>query len=626
VAGPRISIVPPDRDERASIAARPRRLWRALREHAALLFVLGAWLAMLACSIAYIARFGSPIPFFDEMEVARYLDPGLSITLRWLWEGHNEHRIPIAKLVYLGLASAFSDTRAVMYADAAALGIASLALILAARRIRGRTSFTDAFFPLVWLHLGNPLNLLSGFQISLELAPVIVAIALALAVRSGGAPTRAAALGIGACIALLPLNGGHGMAQLPPLLAWLAFAGFACARSPDANARASGRILLASGIAAAALGALYFVGYEFPAATPHTHEPSQLAATTIRFLSLSVGPATAIYWPVFAWIVSSLCAVTLVLLVHVLRTRPAERVRASALLAAMCAVVCMGLTVGWARAGLEEDPGVDPRYVTLPTIVLCAVYLAWCAYGSQIAGGLVQLALLSIPCVLLPFHTRFGLEYGRSHKQSSDALTAMARSGARISSIAREHWPDFYHDPIAFAERLRELANARFAPFDESQPASEPSAQFDPASPEAVPAGMRALKPIIDIEVDGERVRAVRPPGEVRFVIPAGARSVHGGFGIHPRSRSVEGRVSARFSIELVARSGSVRVLLDRTLDPAAREADRGIQSFAVSLPDACDDSLLLRTSPVPGSDPDMTWSFWTDAIFSAEAAPGEAR
>jgi hypothetical protein len=403
------------------------------------------------------------------------------------------------------------------------------------------------------------------------------------------------------------------MAQLPPLLAWLVFAGVVCIRSLDADARKVGRILLAAGVAAAALGAFYFVDFQFPPTIPYERDPGRIASAAVEFVTLSIGPGASNYWPASGWVVASLGMLTLVLLVQVMRTRPSERLRASAVLACMLGVVCMAVTCGWTRAGLSPQPGFDARYVSLPSTLLCCVYFAWCVYGSPAIGRVVRFSLFAILCALLSFNADFGVESATPRKRASDALLIDARAGEPIAMLAQTYWQELFFSRAEFEERLHQLQRARFAPFETG--ATGPAVQWPAA---ALPSGSRSRHAIIDLDVDDRTVCSVRPPGELRFEVPPGAHALSGQFGIHPRACAVGTRVSARFTVELVARNGRVDILFDRTLDPLSEEKDRGFQSFSVSLPHRPAGDLVLRTSVVPGADPERTWSFWSDLKFSA--------
>jgi hypothetical protein len=106
------------------------------------------------------------------------------ISARWLWSQHNEHRIPLPKLLLLGLYQiSQNDFRAAMYVNALALSGLTAALIIGAKQLRGSTSYNDAYFPLALLHWGHSGNLLSGFQIQLVVSVVLAVTLLLIMVR-----------------------------------------------------------------------------------------------------------------------------------------------------------------------------------------------------------------------------------------------------------------------------------------------------------------------------------------------------------------------------------------------------------------------------------------------------------
>src|SRR5204863_7212781 len=110
----------------------------------------------------FIAAYAPRTAYADDVSVFSPLahrEPYWS----WLWELHNEHRLPVPKAVQLALQQLSGDIRMGMYVEAEMYAAIALACILAARKLRGASRPWDAFFPLMWLQLGNFENLLMGF-------------------------------------------------------------------------------------------------------------------------------------------------------------------------------------------------------------------------------------------------------------------------------------------------------------------------------------------------------------------------------------------------------------------------------------------------------------------------------
>src|SRR4029077_1188220 len=76
----------------------------SLRERLASVFVWSSWALMFLAAMAFVATYGRNAPFWDDWEI---LVPALAgkqpITATWLWETYHEHRLPLPKLILLGL-------------------------------------------------------------------------------------------------------------------------------------------------------------------------------------------------------------------------------------------------------------------------------------------------------------------------------------------------------------------------------------------------------------------------------------------------------------------------------------------------------------------------------------------
>src|SRR5271166_2822335 len=111
------------------------------------------WLFMTVAGLGLVARYGSNVPSWDEWDIVPTMTGVQPITLEWLWSQHNEHRIPVPRLVMLALFRIFGDDfRVGMYFNVLSMAALALGLIYVARRIRGRTALVDTFFPLILLN------------------------------------------------------------------------------------------------------------------------------------------------------------------------------------------------------------------------------------------------------------------------------------------------------------------------------------------------------------------------------------------------------------------------------------------------------------------------------------------
>jgi hypothetical protein len=113
--------------------------------------------------------------------------------------------------------------------------------------------------------------------------------------------------------------------------------------------------------------------------------------------------------------------------------------------------------------------------------------------------------------------------------------------------------------------------------------------------------------------VDGQEVLQVCPEGEVRFVLPRGARKLRARYGIVPEAYAVGRSDGVYFAVECLAPTGEAVLLWHRYLDPRQTAADRGTHDLELDLPAECGGGrLLLRTSDLPGKQPLWDWSYWT--------------
>src|SRR5262245_27975661 len=81
-------------------------------------FAWGVWAAMTVAVFAFVASFGNRhLPVLDE-----WPHIGESLTPGWLWAQYHEHRLPLAKLLWLGILKLTDyNFRAGMYVQAALL-------------------------------------------------------------------------------------------------------------------------------------------------------------------------------------------------------------------------------------------------------------------------------------------------------------------------------------------------------------------------------------------------------------------------------------------------------------------------------------------------------------------------
>jgi hypothetical protein len=435
-------------------------------EPGATAFVGGVWAAMLVAALAFVGRYGPRVPLWDDYDVVPVLTGAEPLTAGWLWSQHNEHRVPLPRLVLLGAYRlSGSDFRAGMVVNVMALGALALGLIAVARARRGGTRYADAFFPLVLLHEGHHANLLWSWQVQFILSTALAGAILALIVGRGSRPGPGTAALVGTCLALLPLCGANGLAFVPALALWLGGLSVAAARSGERHGRRNALRILGLTAPALVVMVLYFRGFQGARHHPSAAGVWEALRTGLQFLSLGFGPSAALLWPGSGLAVLGLLLLSALRLVRVWGWRPEERVRASGLLAFLGAMGCLALGLGWGRAGSGELAGFADRYVTLAVPTLCAVYFVWDLYGPAVLRHLVPMVLFVAMCVLLWPNTQAGLDHGREAAAQDAAFARDLRAGVPAFLLIKRYTPWLHPSQDALTELLPMLHRAGIGPF-----------------------------------------------------------------------------------------------------------------------------------------------------------------
>ncbi len=415
------------------------------------------WAFMSVAALLFVARFGCSIPYWDDWDMVPVIAGDQSVDAHWLWSEHNGHRIPLPRLLLLGLYKLTgADFRAEMYFNVLLLSATAFMFIRVAKRQRGRISFTDAFFPLVLLHWGHYENLLWSWQVSFVLPVCIVCILLVLIVQDGIHLSLGKTALVGICLVLLPLCGMPGLLYVPALALWLASAGVF---SPPAEggSRKKYRLLViwSSVLAALFVTAIYFRNYQGVTGHLSVFHPRSSMITALQFLTGSFGPAAQVYWPLWGVaIVGLLGLMTVALISTFVRRSATERGRAGGLLCFMIAIAGLAGSVGLGRRGY----GFANRYCLLAVPALCGVYYAMGVCKWRNAGRGVQIALCALAVFFSPMNLQEGLAYGTSLHGRLQAFVVDLSAGKPIPELLARHASSLCPCPFG-GEPSRGIAN-----------------------------------------------------------------------------------------------------------------------------------------------------------------------
>lgn len=421
----------------------------AMRISAPGLFVGGTWLVMVAAAVLYVVRFAAPDPFGDEWDLVgglTYQEP----YLKWLWAQHNEHRLPLPKLVYTWLLNlSHFDARAGGLATVSILAGLSMAFVLAARRLRGQTEYADAFFPIAFLNWGHFENYLIGFQVSFAMSIALVSIWLLSALSWSERKQPASIKWMGIALIGLPLCGAHGLVYTPPLglaTLWMARAATRYVKVYAAMTTA----------AAWAMAAAYFRDYLAPVGHPQSAGVFASARIALEVASLGWGWVGQMTWPVSGMLIGLFASMTAIGLLLAIVNQPQQRDRDVAIAAVGIGAVALTLGIGWGRSGFGPLAGFAVRYGMLMLPLMAAGYLFWTTCGERVLRSLVPMTMFTIVCLFLTQHCRTGLAEGVASAAAMSAFAEDLQAGMSAEELAQCH-AKLYPNADRFAERIRTL-------------------------------------------------------------------------------------------------------------------------------------------------------------------------
>jgi hypothetical protein len=424
-------------------------------------FVYGILVASAVAAIAFVARYGRDVPFWDEWDFVPELVGDRQAGLGSLWALHNEHRLPLALLVMLASWRFDLGHRFVMFATVGLLAALAVALVAAARKIRGRLAYTDAALAVLVLQWGHYENLIFAMQFFFVAATALACGVVVIVARDDwrGRAGQVAALAV--MLVLLPLNGAMGVAYAVPLVGWAVVAAVDRWRATDAVARRDAVLLFGGAAAATLVVALYFVGFERKTWHPESPGLAASVSTSLEVIGMAIGPKARDLWPWAGAGVAGLAGIGGLHAIAAWYVASHERLRALGLLLSLAAFVGLAVVIGLARASLGAGAGSSARYMILAAPVVCVAYLAILAYAPPRRRSFVCACVATAVAVLLVSNYQEGRVYGEQRAMRADALAADAKRGLPSSALAMRHGEHFFPDGHTLADRLESLRRSR---------------------------------------------------------------------------------------------------------------------------------------------------------------------
>jgi hypothetical protein len=415
----------------------PATSHRRSSHRGATLLLLAAWAALTAAALGFVFALGTNSPNADEWEFVPAVT-GHEPLVPWLWAQHNEHRLPLPRLIYYTLFRLTHDFRAGMVVQVSLLSALALGLMRLAARLRGRPHWADLFFPLSLLHVGHWENLLLGYNICFALILTLETAIGLVAMFTERETLFRSGFAAGVLAALLALCGGGGVVTSLPVAAWVAYLALLLGLN---GAKLRAAVLLALAAFPAVYLAIYLDGYHRP---PH-HEPLEYGFTVIKVtgevLAMAFGHGVAKSWVVAIAGILLLGLATLAALAVELKS-PLLRPRAVGLVAIIAGIVGVALVVGMGRAFISPKAGIASRYayITWPLLGLAFVY--WTRRGGW-GGKWVPAALCVAAALAFPGNMATGVHQGSAIRSVLSVVTAEAHAGLPPEQIVR-HFKDSF--------------------------------------------------------------------------------------------------------------------------------------------------------------------------------------
>ncbi len=400
-------------------------------------FAWGVWIATTALAFVATAIYGRWLPWSDDFSIIPFVTGDTPVSLEWLWNQHNEHRIPLVKLLFVSVGRmSGGDYRWTLAANTLFLSATAAALIVAARRLRGSSSWTDAMFPAVILHLGQG-ALVWAFHTQFLLTTTLGGIFVATTVAApSGSVWRAAIMAVGAC--LLPMTGSSGLVIAAAATCLLGAEALGWNAATDKSTR------LARWIAAAGACTTIAIAIAYVATLKLTHAKDYAGAwqTLIAGLDTLTSYAGVLVneWPT-AWRLATIAAVvgTVAVAVRTMWRMPgSDRSRLLILLGYLAALGLVALAVGYGR-GTRDFAHLYGHYSTLALGVPVAIGLIWAALPQTRAARVVQAALCIAALMIASEHARKTIRSLGSGREQWAVIATDMRGELSAEDVAVRH-------------------------------------------------------------------------------------------------------------------------------------------------------------------------------------------
>jgi hypothetical protein len=438
--------------------------------------VNGIWLVLTLAAVAFVTFLGNRLPRWEDWFFVSSATGAQPIRLSWLWENVQGHRVPVSKLIYAVCYSSFGfNSKPILYLHVLLFSTLSVLLANAIQRVRGRWCYTDAFFPIVLLNLGQSEAFLWAQTAAYVTGSCLEAVLLIVIATNRGALDCTGLVLAAASLILLPLTSGGGLVFAAIMVPWLLYQGRLMRRTAEVPALKVHPLALAAAAITVLIIGLYFVGYR-ALKLSYVEEyvkPGVIAyaKTSVKYLSTAFGGGAVSpfrYLPGFL-VVAITLAVGLCLGRVLLRGRLTGEPRAVGLAFFLMACVAVTAVVGLGR--YSWGPTVlNSRYSACSVVVLIACYFVWELYAPTFLAPLGRMILFTASTWFLYANLQYGYTSAVAMKGAADDFLRDLRAAEPISRIVARHAGITYYSHKYLEDYLRQLRDSRIAPYDRLPP------------------------------------------------------------------------------------------------------------------------------------------------------------
>ncbi len=395
------------------------------------------WAIMTLAAFAFVVVFGANAPYADEWEFVPTL-LGKESLITWLWTQHNEHRLPLSRLIYYVLFQLTHDFRASMFLQVTMLSGLAFWLMRLSARFRGRPEWVDAFFPVSLLHLGHWENFIMGYQLCFALFCCLVTCLAVVAIQTQRETAFRSGIFAGVLLLLIALTGGFGLPVVPPVAVWLIYLSVISWRE---GKKSQASTLLVLAVLPLMYMAIYFNGYEKPSHHPSpSRDPVAVGMVTGEVLAMALGIGISGVWWSVALVEVVIGLGTVIMLVRQGRS-PSNRPSSAGLIAIAAGVCGLAVAIGIGRGSMGTDMGLWSRYSLLVWPLLGTAFLAWVKAGRR----LIPIALCAAAALAFPSNMVTGMQVGMMIRTHYDQIESDVKTGVPTDQIVLTRFPNSFN-------------------------------------------------------------------------------------------------------------------------------------------------------------------------------------